>query len=1069
MLKLTRLIALLAMPMLALAGASAFAQDTETKEDGEAKEAKWDVSNPPTGPQSAVEIDVREGTWMSLALSPDGKTILFDLLGDIYSLPIKGGEAKALASGLSWDMHPAFSPDGSQIAFISDRAGGENIWIMKADGSDPRQVTREDFRLINSPIWSPDGRFIAARKHFTTQRSLGTGEIWLYHAQGGSGVKLVARPNEDFQKEQGEPAFSPDGKTLYFTRNATPGNRFIYAQDSNDEIFQIRAYDMASGKIETLIDGPGGAVRPTPSPDGKKLAFVRRIQTRSALFIKDLASGAETLIHDDLDQDMQETWATQGVYPTMAWTPNSQSLLFWAGGGIKRIDLADNRVSTIPFHVKDSRTVIAPPRFKVDVAPDEVAAKMLRFAIQSPDGGQAVYEAFGKLWIKKTDGGTPKRLTRDEGDQFELYPSFSRDGKTIVFISWDDQDLGHVRMVKASGGTSRLISKTPGHYRRPALSPDGKTIIVERGEGGMLTSDLWSMDPGLYRLSVDSGAFKKIADNGRDAHFGQTNDRVYFTIGGEKQSLVSTDLDGNDQRTHATSLYGSDFRISPDGSWLAYSEGYQVYALPFPPSGEVELSPNGKSLPMKRLSATGGAFMGWSAAQRLNWSVGPVLHHVDMATVLDEDFKPTDSGIDLGFSRKADKPQGRVALVGARIITMDADRTVIENGTILIENNKIMAVGAADAITVPDDAKRVDVAGKTILPGFIDIHAHGPQGVDGIIPQQNWAQMAHLGLGVTTVHDPSNRAAHIFAASEYQRAGLILGPRIFSTGEILYGAKSRFFVDIKTPEDALDAVRRLKAQGAISVKNYNQPRREQRQMVVEAARQEGLMVVAEGGSLYHMDMSLIADGNTGVEHNVPGERFYEDVLQFWSQTEVGNTPTLVVNYGGPAAEVMFYQRDDVWLHPHLSKYVPPHILEPRSIRRIKAPMRDYQPLLDSAANAKRLMDRGVSIHSGAHGQREGLGTHWEIWTFTMAGMSPMEALSTATINPARYLGMDAEIGSLETGKLADLIILDGNPLEDIEATDDLSLIMLNGRLYDAETLDETITGNRQRKPFYWEN
>jgi imidazolonepropionase-like amidohydrolase len=239
-------------------------------------------------------------------------------------------------------------------------------------------------------------------------------------------------------------------------------------------------------------------------------------------------------------------------------------------------------------------------------------------------------------------------------------------------------------------------------------------------------------------------------------------------------------------------------------------------------------------------------------------------------------------------------------------------------------------------------------------------------------------------------------------------------------------------------------------------------------MVVTAAREAGMMVVAEGGSLYAMDMTILADGNTGLEHNAPPQRFYDDVLQFWPGTGVGYTPTLVVTYGGPGAEFMFYQESDVWAHPLLSKYVPPHIVQPRSVRRQMAPKTDYQPVLDSAANAKQLMERGVSVHIGAHGQREGLGSHWEMWSFVMGGMSPLQALQAATINPARYMGFDKDLGSIETGKLADLLIVDGNPLADIRVTDDISYVVLNGRIYEAGSLAERLTGKRQLAPLYWQ-
>ncbi|HCO45183.1 MAG TPA: amidohydrolase, partial [Erythrobacter sp.] len=195
-----------------------------------------------------------------------GRMLAFALLGDIYTMPIAGGTPTRIAEGLAWEVQPRFSPDGRRIAFTSDRGGGDNIWIMNADGSDKRQLTKEEFRLLNQASWSPDGNYIVAKKHFTTQRSLGTGEIWLYHVSGGGGVKLVARANEALQKELGEPVYAPDGSAVYYSRNVTPGPIFEYAQDSTQGTFAIERYDLATGEVTTAVSGYGGAVRPQPSP-----------------------------------------------------------------------------------------------------------------------------------------------------------------------------------------------------------------------------------------------------------------------------------------------------------------------------------------------------------------------------------------------------------------------------------------------------------------------------------------------------------------------------------------------------------------------------------------------------------------------------------------------------------------------------------------------------------------------------------------------------------------------------------------------------------------------------------
>ena len=281
--------------------------------------ARWNVSEPDffVAPQS-IAIDTTQGTWMSLDVHPQGTAIVFDLLGDLYLLPMEGGEARNISPGFQWDMQPRFSPDGKMIAFTSDRDGGDNIWVMNADGSEPRQISTETFQLVNNASWSPDGRYLAARKHFTTQRSLGAGEIWLYHLHGGKGVRLVERPSPKFQKELGEPVFAPDGSAVYYSQNVTSGDAFVYAQDTNKEVFRIRKYVMARGERLDVAGGPGGAVTPTPSPDGRYLAFVRRVRADSRLFVKDLRTGDERMLVDQLDPDMQESWAIHGVYPNMA-------------------------------------------------------------------------------------------------------------------------------------------------------------------------------------------------------------------------------------------------------------------------------------------------------------------------------------------------------------------------------------------------------------------------------------------------------------------------------------------------------------------------------------------------------------------------------------------------------------------------------------------------------------------------------------------------------------------------------------------------------------------------------
>jgi imidazolonepropionase-like amidohydrolase/Tol biopolymer transport system component len=1113
-------------------------------ESAEARTGKWDVTQP-LGPSKTLSFETSEGTWLNVDVSPDGGTLVFDLLGDLYTLPVAGGRATRLTSGAQFDFQPRFSPDGRSIAFISDRDGVQNIWLMDADGGNPRQVSRETEREVNSPAWSPDGEYIFARKHFVETRSLGAGEVWMYHRSGGAGLQVTERPN--WQQDQGEPAPHPDGRWLHYSQDVTPGPTFQYNKDPYRGIYAILRRDLVTGETQRVTGGPGGAITPGFSPDGRLMSFIKRDRLNTVLYLRDLETGQERPLWDGLDRDMQEIWAIHGVYTQYAWLPDGRAIVIWAQGGFWRVDVETGAATRIPFTAQVEQTVHEGLRYAVDVAPPEFRARMIRNVTTSPAGDRVAYDALGKIWLVRPGVGAPARLTATGYDAgFESHPAFSPDGRRVAYVTWSDADRGRVRVVGVDGRGARTVVTAPGHYVEPAWSPDGRWIVYRSVGGDGIRGQTFGENRGIFVVPADGSAPpRKVRDGGTEPRFDHTGARIYvLTGGGPGRRLVSTDLHGGDEVVHLESANATQIVPSPDGRWVAFAERYHAYLMPFPQAGRtVRLGPEVRAYPVARISRDAGMYLHWSSSSTssststsrstsrststtastsrststtastsrststsgagwsVHWALGPEYYTRDLAAsfawLADGDgegegaAEQEAAGVDISFMAAADAPEGVIALTGARIITMAgqgwsppggwqpeaesheprlADTgtpTVIEDGTLVVRGNRIEAVGPAGDVAVPAGARVVDVTGRTIIPGLIDVHAHVGTESNGLLAQASWPLLANLAYGVTTAHDPSANTEMIFSNAELLRAGVKLGPRLYSTGTILYGAETPFRTIVNNYEDALSHLRRMQAVGAISVKSYNQRRRDVRQMFVKAARELGMMVVPEGGALLYSNMTMVHDGHTGLEHALSVPVVYEDVRRLFAESTTGYTPTVLVAYGGIWGENWFYQHYDVWENERLLTFTPRPTVDALSRRRMLIHEDDFNHI-EVAEGARAIAEAGGLINLGAHGQLQGLGAHWEMWTFVQGGMSPLEALAVGTINGAQYLGMERDLGTLEPGKLADLVVLDANPLDDITNSDSVRYVMLNGRLYDAATLNELAPRERTRPLLPWE-
>jgi imidazolonepropionase-like amidohydrolase len=411
------------------------------------------------------------------------------------------------------------------------------------------------------------------------------------------------------------------------------------------------------------------------------------------------------------------------------------------------------------------------------------------------------------------------------------------------------------------------------------------------------------------------------------------------------------------------------------------------------------------------------------------------------------------------------KPAGKIAFQGARIITMRGDE-VIPAGTLLVEGNRIAAVGPADQVPLPRDALVVDARGTTIIPGLIDSHAH-MHGDREFPPELKWEYVVLLAHGVTTTLDPQAPTADVFALSDLVEAGEMIGPRIYSTGRGITGAEPAtpfMYFGINSLEDARRVVRAYHAFRPLMLKDYVHARREQRQWLARAAREHDIRLTAEGSGDWLLDLTIVLDGYTAFEHDLP-IRLYNDVAQFMARAGAYYTPTLIGTYGGKGAKQYFQLATAIYDDPKLRRFTPASQLQ-GSLTVARAPEYDWF-FKSSAESAAKILRAGGHVTVGGHGDQQGIGTLWETWGIAMGGLTPLETIRVATLEGADKLGLRQDLGSLEAGKLADFLVLDANPLDDIHHLARQRYVVKNGFVYDSESMSQVWPTYKPLPKFFW--
>jgi imidazolonepropionase-like amidohydrolase len=476
-------------------------------------------------------------------------------------------------------------------------------------------------------------------------------------------------------------------------------------------------------------------------------------------------------------------------------------------------------------------------------------------------------------------------------------------------------------------------------------------------------------------------------------------------------------------------------------------------------------------MPTWRLTRIGGDFIGWAADGRIvYYSIGKSYFQYDLhladslradsvaasrkaAVGAKADSVPPKPRLvyepfraDVVITTEKDRPRGTVVLSGARLITMKGDE-VIPSGDVVVKDNRIAAIGPKGQVPIPNGARVIDVTGKTILPGYVDIHAHTwvAWGVHRGQVSQFLAQFAY---GVTTQRDPQTSSEDVLAYSDLMEKGELIGPRIYSTGPGIFSTDN-----IKSLDEARDVLRRYAEHfNTHTIKQYLAGDRKVRQWIITAARELGLTPTNEGGSNFTMNLTLMQDGYGGLEHTLPISPFFEDIVQLEKASGITYTPTLIVSYGGPIGRDYYLSRTNIDTVVRLRRFTPHDELD--KWQEVRFNRDDNYPFRLHAEQVKKVVEAGGRVGFGSHGEVQGLGAHWELWMLGSGGMRPIDVLRIATLWSADAIGLAKDIGSLEPGKLADLQVLDQNPLDRLENSTSIRYVMKNGRLYEAATLDE---------------
>lgn len=957
------------------------------------------------------EITVHEGTAMAIALSPDRSTLVMDLQGVLFSMPATGGAAHALTDGLYDARQPCWYGDGSRIAFQSNRDGHWRIWSIKPNGSDPKVLTAGPFEA-REPTCSPDGKRIA----FSSERS-GNYDIWELTLDSGAQRQITNAPSDEMRA-----SYAPDGREIAYTSEREKASG-VYAMSVDGVERLIAKIEVAPGNITAPLGTPAW------TPDGKNVLF--GLVTGG---VAKLMENEKILSSDEDVHPFRGAWLSPDAY------------LYTADGKIKRRSLASGKTTTVAFSATlpvSRPAYIRRPQNLSSTATERVLG--LLKPVISLDGKRIAFAALGKLWLMDV-GGKPHAVT-PEGPFVVTDPAWSSDGTKLVYSS-DREGSMDLWIYELAAGTHRRLTSAPGAEMRPAWSPDGTTVAfvsalqdfygqvqtVDLGTGQIVTVQPASFGPGYPNWSADGRSImvSRMEDysKSRSYEVGTTNQIRVLAADGTGKARDYTLVPHHSIGTRSA----ADGPVwSPDGRSIAFQMDQALWVMQVSPDG----APAGEP---RKLADGFASFISWTGdSSRLLYVDIDELKLIQVAD-------GQSSKVPLDLSWKRDIPT-RTLVIHAGTLVDGVHPHARSNVDIVVEHNRIVAIEPHKSGRKAD--KFIDASSLTVMPGLIDAHVHFAKEYGSAFGR------LLLAYGITTVRSPGSIAADAIEEREAAAAGLRPSPRVFTTGYILEGERaywdmSTTVADLAQADREIERARRLKYDMLKTYIHTSEPIRER---LVEGAHRLGIPVSSHeiypaarfgSDSVEHFDSSASGRGystKTSAIHNV-----YDDVVQILSQSQMTLTPTMALLAPMEELATVVDRADLRWS------------AQPAWVRAVdSAPARPPLPvqLRDNVRKSLLKLHRaGVRLLAGTDAPLTpvGLTTHKELEQAVMAGLTPFEALQMTTTVPAELLGERTDLGSIEVGKLADMVVVDGNPLADIRNARNARQVIVNGRIYGPKEL-----------------